>query len=446
MPVSTRSSSFPATRSRDRKKFSKDSGSLSRAKKARKESAPKASQVVSRAQATPSSSTTRPDGEGEGAAVSDLHHASIIPATRSRRATIVATPVQAPRTSSRLSRTTFTAPIRSSRKRTVDALVEEEAATASPLKRKRTAPAAKVDVEVRALYERESALSERESVMNVREDAVSAREDATKKRELAVQTREELDDMNTQLQKRFDKLTRKLKTAKAQFEQVKRELEAKVTVITDERNKLAEMREAERIESMEVTVGNNIPSANLQWVLSHLEDQFQCSLCFEIMANPYLLNNGRCGHAFCAICILKWAFAAVHRGCGYWHEALECPLCRATLPYTTDATPRNICTFPFLPDRLADTVIKSHLAVLQDAADLKARPTANCDVGRPHDGIRWLGEVDEQVLAWGQGKASRTEWEQRERNGKTEMALLFDNWGQYKSEDFIALKDRLKAA
>ncbi len=427
-----------------------------RSVEARKESAPKASQVVSRAQATPSSSTTRPDGEGEGAAVSDLHHASIIPATRSRRTTIVATPVQAPRTSSRLSRTTSTAPIRSSRKRTVDALIEEEAATASPLKRKRTAPAAKVDVEVRALYERESAMSERESAMNVREDAVSAREDATKKRELAVQTREELDDMNTQLQKRFDKLTRKLKTAKAQFEQAKRELEAKVTVITDERNKLAEMREAERIESMEVTVGNNIPSANLQWVLSHLEDQFQCSLyvrtffvflytsltillavsCFEIMyvriritvcsspssssrphnrANPYLLNNGRCGHAFCAICILKWAFAAVHRGCGYWHEALECPLCRATLPYTTDATPRNICTFPFLPDRLADTVIKSHLTVLQDAADLKARPTANCDVGRPHDGIRWLGEVDEQVLAWGQGKASRTEWEQRER-------------------------------
>ncbi|RDX50928.1 hypothetical protein OH76DRAFT_373075 [Lentinus brumalis] len=252
--------------------------------------------------------------------------------------------------------------------------------------------------------------------------------------------------MNTQLQKRFDKLTRKVKTLKAQFEQAKRELEAKVTSITDERNKLAEMREAERIESMEVSVGDGYPIANLQWVLSHLEDQFQCSLCFEIMANPYLLNNGRCGHAFCAICILKWAFAAVHRGCGYWHEALECPLCRATLPYTTDATPRNICTFPFLPDRLADTVIKSHLAVLQDAADLKARRTANCDVGRPHNGIRWLGEVDEQVLAWGQGKASRTEWEQREKNGKAEMALLFDNWSQYKSKDFIALKDRLKDA
>ncbi|KAI0718004.1 hypothetical protein C8T65DRAFT_639684 [Cerioporus squamosus] len=441
MPVSTRSSSFPATRSRDKKKSSysrnrhatpaashKASGSLPRAKKVlqAKESATKASQVASRAQVTASSSTTRLEGEGQGTEVSHLRDASITPATRSRRATTVVMSVEVPRTSSRLSRTTSTVQVRyPSRKRTADALNEETAVP--PLKRKRTTPIAIADAEIRALHERESALSEREDVM--------------RRRELAVQIREEQESTNKQLQVKIDKLNRKMKISMARFKQAERDWEAKAKVLTDERDMLVE-----KTASMKVSPASKYPSANLQWLLSHLEDQFQCSLCFEIMANPYSLNNGRCGHAFCAICILKWAFTAVHRSCGYWHEALECPLCRATLPYTPEATPRNICTFPFVPDRLADTVIRSHLAVLQDAADSKAKPTASYSGGESHHGIYWHGEVDEQVLAWGEGKASRNEWEQRERNGKTQMTLLFDNWSQYKAVDFISLKDRLKAA
>ena len=135
---------------------------------------------------------------------------------------------------------------------------------------------------------------------------------------------------------------------------------------------------------------------------------------FRYRASPYALNNGRCGHAYCAICILKWAFTAVHRDCGYWHEALECPLCRATLPLTPDATPRNIYTFPFVPERLADAAIKSYLAILQDAADSKSKPIASRDE-RGRGDIHRYGEIDEQVITWGQGQASRTEWEQRER-------------------------------
>ncbi|KAI0653298.1 hypothetical protein C8Q70DRAFT_888627, partial [Cubamyces menziesii] len=76
-------------------------------------------------------------------------------------------------------------------------------------------------------------------------------------------------------------------------------------------------------------------------------------------ACPYSLTPGRCGHSFCALCVLKWCFAAVHRGCGYWHDSLECPLCRAELPYTSDLTPRSIFSFPFSPNRLADGAIKA---------------------------------------------------------------------------------------
>ncbi|RPD76312.1 hypothetical protein L226DRAFT_372864 [Lentinus tigrinus ALCF2SS1-7] len=433
MPVTTRSSSFPATRSRDRKKLSwatrgvtvvashKANGSLSGAKKARqaKGGATRVSQAASRAsraqlEATPSSSTTGLERERE-----------------SRRP-------ETSRASSSLSRRTSARPARSSRKRTADVL--EDTITTSPIKRKRTAPAATNDAETRALDERESALSERE--------------DAVRERELALQTREEFEKTVKQLEKKISKLTQKVKNSKAQykqdkqqweaqFQQANREWEAKVKTITDERDVLVELCEAEKAASVDGPAVARPPSANLQWLLSHLEEQFQCSLCFEIMASPYSLNNGRCGHAFCAICILKWAFAAVHRGCGYWHDALECPLCRATLPLTSDDTPRNICTFPFVPDRLAEAAIKSHLTVLLDAADSNAKPIA-CAKGQ--DGTHWHGVVDEQVIAWGQGMASRTEWEQREKSGKTQMTLLFNNWSQYEAEDFLAMKDGLEAA
>ena len=82
-------------------------------------------------------------------------------------------------------------------------------------------------------------------------------------------------------------------------------------------------------------------------------------LIVSISANPYILSPAYCGHTFCAICILKWFFARLHRGCGGWHESVKCPLCRALLILTPDSVPRNIITVPFSPNRLADDAMSS---------------------------------------------------------------------------------------
>ncbi len=124
------------------------------------------------------------------------------------------------------------------------------------------------------------------------------------------------------------------------------------------------------------------------------------------------MDNALCGHTFCAICVLKWAFARIHLGCGYWHEALECPLCRALLPYTADNAPRNTHTFPFIPNRIADASIKSLLTILKEAARSKTAVYVNAGVVRSRT---WHGKVDGEVIPWGEGKSARVEWENRAR-------------------------------
>jgi hypothetical protein len=62
--------------------------------------------------------------------------------------------------------------------------------------------------------------------------------------------------------------------------------------------------------------------------------------CYEIMAQPYSLNPGQCGHTFCALCILRHFFSRLHKACGGWHESVDCPMCRSLLVITPDRVPR----------------------------------------------------------------------------------------------------------
>ena len=177
-----------------------------------------------------------------------------------------------------------------------------------------------------------------------------------------------------------------------------------------------------------------------------------------LRACPYQLNHGLCGHTFCALCLLQWCFAAVHRGCGYWHESLECPLCRAGLPCTPDTIPRQMCTFPFIPCRLADSTIKMLLGILRDAAGIDASARNACTSSG--------SMVDGRVVAWGPNGNAKVEWDARDaqvssptflhaspvdhprliilhRRGRAEMVMLANNWANLQGEDFIAFKDRL---
>ncbi|KAH9940810.1 uncharacterized protein BXZ73DRAFT_75353 [Epithele typhae] len=185
--------------------------------------------------------------------------------------------------------------------------------------------------------------------------------------------------------------------------------------------KLDLQRAEEKNEQLEVLLKEKdvalVPGApggvSVRWVLEQLEEQYTCSLCFEVMALPYELNHGRCGHAFCALCALKWCFAAVHWDCGYWHDTLECPLCRAEMPFVPDQLPRLMSSFPFVPNRLADNTIRSYLDILKDAAESRS--------SNPKPA--------------GLGGASR---------GKKEMTNLITNWTSWDGQQFRDLKERLE--
>ncbi|KAH9887580.1 hypothetical protein C8Q73DRAFT_808715 [Cubamyces lactineus] len=171
------------------------------------------------------------------------------------------------------------------------------------------------------------------------------------------------------------------------------------------------------------------PTVDPLWALSHLEEHFTCSLCYEIMACPYSLTPGRCGHSFCALCVLKWCFAAVHRGWGYWLDSLECPLCRAELPYTSNITPRSNFSFPFYPNRLADDAIKALVEIIKNAKPETEAGSAEAD----------------KLPPWREGGMYYEDWYMRDKRGRSEMTLLADEWTWLQGDDFVAFKDRLLA-
>ncbi|KAI0749062.1 hypothetical protein C8Q74DRAFT_1310917 [Fomes fomentarius] len=255
---------------------------------------------------------------------------------------------------------------------------------------------------------------EREMTLQRTEKAVSRREAAVKK------------DKNTSNTGRAEQVLLKGKI---------RNLQTELHSLKVERGDLVKLCEDKDTEIARMSSSLDETGVNLQWILGHLDDQYQCSL-----AEPYLLDNTLCGHTFCAICVLKWASARIDLECGYWHEALECPLCRALLPYTPYNAPRNTHTFPFIPNHIADASIKSLLTILKEAAGSKTAVTGVARSGT------WHGKVDGEVIPWGEGKSARVEWENRARIGKREMTLLVSNWTALQPEDFITIKDRLEKA
>ncbi|KAI9060921.1 hypothetical protein FKP32DRAFT_995665 [Trametes sanguinea] len=164
------------------------------------------------------------------------------------------------------------------------------------------------------------------------------------------------------------------------------------------------------------------------------------------MACPYTLNSARCGHSFCALCILKWCFAAVHRGCGYWHDSLECPLCRAELFYTPDITPRSIFTFPFVPNRLADSAIQALLETVKSVkpeTGLGVCMLAGAGGSESKAGAMNASCNPDRLLEWRDNGMLYQDWVARDKRGRMEMTLLISEWSTLQADDFVAFKDRL---
>ncbi|OBZ74042.1 hypothetical protein A0H81_06165 [Grifola frondosa] len=169
--------------------------------------------------------------------------------------------------------------------------------------------------------------------------------------------------------------------------------------------------------------------------LAQLEEQFTCALCFDVMACPYTLIPSQCGHTYCALCILKWMFSHVHRDCGYWHEALECPLCRTRLPFAAEQIPRSRFTCPLTANRLADKIVNDLIKVLREEPKVASSSEGKKD--------KTALEDDGMIATWRDGGTSRREWEQRDRRGREEATFLANNWAVLNADEFIAMKDRL---
>ncbi|KAL0953826.1 hypothetical protein HGRIS_005006 [Hohenbuehelia grisea] len=191
--------------------------------------------------------------------------------------------------------------------------------------------------------------------------------------------------------------------------------------------------------------------------LSQLEEHFTCPLCYEVMAHPYTLNPGQCGHSFCGICILKWFFSRLHQACGGWHESVDCPICRSLLVITPDRTPRLDITFPFVPNRLADQVLQSLVekvsrphtsgsgsAIKTEERELHwASSEMECGVKKGKTKEEEEQEATCAVSEWKESGPAKVEWQRKEREGRVEMDYLAANWTTLNSSYFVQLKKKL---
>ncbi|KAJ7247636.1 hypothetical protein B0H12DRAFT_738905 [Mycena haematopus] len=207
------------------------------------------------------------------------------------------------------------------------------------------------------------------------------------------------------------------------------------------------------------TLMQGIATRESKATLAQLEEHFTCALCYEIMAQPYSLNPGQCGHTFCALCILRHFFSRLHKACGGWHESVDCPMCRSLLVITPDRVPRLDITFPFVPNRTAAALCESMIEKLSHStagSSLVVKreesegswPGSEWDMewGRKKGKSKEEEEMEEEnadLAGWREGGNLRTEWLKKDRDGKKEMSHLLKYWTTMRSQDFVDLKQKL---
>ncbi|KAJ7180699.1 hypothetical protein C8R46DRAFT_590885 [Mycena filopes] len=207
------------------------------------------------------------------------------------------------------------------------------------------------------------------------------------------------------------------------------------------------------------TIMSQIATRESKATLAQLEEHFTCALCYDIMAQPYSLNPGQCGHTFCALCIIRHFFSRLHKPCGGWHESVDCPMCRSLLVITPDRVPRLDITFPFVPNRTAAAVCESMIEKLSHSSTASGLvvkreesegnwPGSEWDMewGRKKGKSKEEEEMEEEnadLAGWREGGNLRTEWLKKDREGKKEMLHLLKYWTTMRSQDFLDLKQKL---
>lgn len=173
--------------------------------------------------------------------------------------------------------------LRSAKKRPAEDEDDRNGATRASKRRRTEGDAETVETQAAARNKREEEPSDRdvaihEAALETREAAVERRETDIKEREIALKKRtgdmKKLETAAKALQKKRDAKGKEVIRASTSESKV-RDLEARISSLTKERDEymlLWEEREYEREKTISST------AVNLQWILAHLEDSYQCSL------------------------------------------------------------------------------------------------------------------------------------------------------------------------
>ncbi|CCM00586.1 uncharacterized protein FIBRA_02622 [Fibroporia radiculosa] len=271
----------------------------------------------------------------------------------------------------------------------------------------------------------------------------TAPEDATaRKEEQLKQLRKDIREQERSLKRKHDEFDSASKSTQTALTKRESSITKKEKELRRMENQLTKRMEAlsereEGIKKHQQKADDLVVSLSLvhtDKVLMQLEEHFTCALCFDVMACPYSLAPSTCGHSFCALCIMKWFFSHIHEDCGSWHDVLECPLCRAVLPTPTPDPPRRAETCPFTPNRLADKVITD----LIDGLRTTGRETISASESKGKSKAK-AGDSTLDSAVWNEGGSAQMEWQERDRKGRAEMALLAGSWTTIAPIDLIDL-------
>jgi len=211
-------------------------------------------------------------------------------------------------------------------------------------------------------------------------------------------------------------------------------------------------KKQEDLDSQTRNLDTIVKEKEKEMTLEFLDENLSCALCCEIIACPYAPTSANCGHSFCAICILKWFFSRLHRACGSWHENVACPFCRTPLAYTPAFPPRDLSTFPFSPNRLADACIRSAIEKLASSSlpDNPGPPKPGANGRNQTQRVSRVKKeesvglgLESDIEGWKEGGRNRIEWNARERLGHDEMVDMRNRWPRLTPDDFAAIKIRL---
>ncbi|KAI0316751.1 hypothetical protein OF83DRAFT_1125142 [Amylostereum chailletii] len=244
----------------------------------------------------------------------------------------------------------------------------------------------------------------------------------------------------------------KLRKARVQLQNAKRDMSIRQQEL-DRREADTERAAEQRLAQCRGLLGELIEkdTTGAEGIVTHLEEFFECPLCLDIIATPYTLSAYKCGHTFCALCLLKWYFSTLHE-CGDWHQPVTCPLCRAvpimTAPVVNSSQTRAEWTFPFVPARMVDSLLEDSVHKLHNMS------TAFSGAFQAvHDIINPISPRKKQkqkhdpgstlLVEWGDGGPRWIDWLARKARGRVEMDCLTDKWTTFTPVECLAMKVRL---